>query len=757
MPRSEHTDEINRPERGKAHIRDYFVIVNRHKWLIFAALVVTLASTILYLSRTKPMYKTSAKLLIGQEKTELSLFKELGFLGQAGLSEEMETYCELLKTHRIMREVVDNTQLHRLLHRPGNAISLGSSAVRSDIDEEMGIRQATKELQDMVQIGPVRNTRIIEVTVSGTDPVMVTDLANELANVFIKSNLQNMKGEAKVAYDFISGQLKQVQEKLRNAEEKLRRFKEKESVIELTEEAKITLEKLSVVEANYNTAIAQRQETEARLEATRRELEKQTKTIISSTTIVENPLVRQLKSQLYDFEADLAGLLDLYPEDASEVRQVKTRISQTKEKLAREVERIVTNETSSINPIHQTLVTRLMQLESDAIAYGAMAEAQKIFIEQYRSEVDQLPSKELQLARLTRDKNVSDQTYMMLMQHRQEAQFAQAVQVGNISIADPAIRPLEPYSPKPKLALILGGVLGLFLGVGFAFFLEYLDDTVKTPDDVTQRTNAVILGMVPRVAEARGSKIPPILLKSNSKNLSSEAYRSMRTNLLFSDIDNPPKTVVITSASMGEGKTLTCVNLAAAMAQLGHNVLLVDADLRRPMLYRVFNADRDKGLSTVLMGELAIDEAIIKTDIPNLSLLTSGVSPPNPSEILGSLRMKELLINAREQYDIVIFDSAPVLGMTDTPVLCMEVDGTLLVIEAGGTTHKALKIMNDQLEQLEARVFGVVLNNVYLKRDKYYYSYYYSSSYEGEGEEKMKKRRKRKTKDSWHSSGMKMN
>ena len=175
------------------------------------------------------------------------------------------------------------------------------------------------------------------------------------------------------------------------------------------------------------------------------------------------------------------------------------------------------------------------------------------------------------------------------------------------------------------------------------------------------------------------------------------------------------------------------------------------------MLYRVFNADRDKGLSTVLMGELAIDEAIIKTDIPNLSLLTSGVSPPNPSEILGSLRMKELLINAREQYDIVIFDSAPVLGMTDTPVLCMEVDGTLLVIEAGGTTHKALKIMNDQLEQLEARVFGVVLNNVYLKRDKYYYSYYYSSSYEGEGEEKMKKRRKRKTKDSWHSSGMKMN
>ena len=762
MPGAEHKEEIKQPQRRDVHIRDYFVVISRHRWIILAAVIVTIASTILYLSRTESMYKTSVKLLIGQEKGDLSLFKNLGFLGQARQSEEMETYCELLRTYRIMREVVENTRLHKFLDKPDNSnlppaklsktISPGNGNSQSEVSEEMRIRQATKMLQDMVLVQPVRDTRIIEITVSGADPDVATDVANEIARVFIKSNLQGMKGEAKVAYDFISEQLKQVQEKLHSAEEKLRRFKEAESVVELTEEARITLGKLSEIESGYNTTIAQRQEAQARLGATREELEKQAETVISSTTIGKNPIVQQLEGQLYGFEIELAGLLRIYPEDTPEVEQVKTKISQTKEKLNKEVERIITSEISSVNPVHQTLLTRIIQLESDAIAYGAMAQAQKTFVEQYRAELDKLPLKELQLARLTRDRVVSNQTYMMLIQHREEAQLAQAVQVGNISVADPAIRPLGPYSPNRKITLIMGGLLGLFLGVGFAFFLEYLDDTIRMPDDINDRLDAALLGVIPQFAKARGSKMPPIVLQDKSRSSPAEAYRSLRTNLLFSDMSNPPKTIVVTSAGPQEGKSLTIVNLSVAMAQAGQNVLLVDADLRRPMLHRVFNVERSKGLSTVLAGELTIDETVVKTDIPNLSVLTSGALPSNPSEILGSLQMKELISQTREQYDIVLFDSAPTLTMADTPVLCSEVDGVLLIINAGNTTRKALGMTIEQLELVEARILGVVLNNVDFRRDRYYYYYYYYySPYEDKEEKKLEKRRKRYTKGSRHS------
>ena len=298
----------------------------------------------------------------------------------------------------------------------------------------------------------------------------------------------------------------------------------------------------------------------------------------------------------------------------------------------------------------------------------------------------------------------------------------------------------------------MGGLLGLFLGVGFAFFLEYLDDTIRMPDDINDRLDAALLGVIPQFAKARGSKMPPIVLQDKSRSSPAEAYRSLRTNLLFSDMSNPPKTIVVTSAGPQEGKSLTIVNLSVAMAQAGQNVLLVDADLRRPMLHRVFNVERSKGLSTVLAGELTIDETVVKTDIPNLSVLTSGALPSNPSEILGSLQMKELISQTREQYDIVLFDSAPTLTMADTPVLCSEVDGVLLIINAGNTTRKALGMTIEQLERVEARILGVVLNNVDFRRDRYYYYYYYYySPYEDKEEKKLEKRRKRYTKGSRHS------
>jgi len=768
MSQSEHTERQQQPERRAVDIRQYLWVIRRRKWIILLAFLVTTAGTAFYLIRATPMYRTSVKILIGEEKGELSMFKELGFLGQMKLAEEMETYCELLRTHQLISQVVEKTKLHELAEKQSDSNSFLSrlrqlvrfdgdnAADQVEVSEELRIRRATEQLQDMIEVETIRDTRIIKVTVSGTEPELTTDIANEMANAFITYNLQSMKGEAKSAYDFISDQLNLVREKLRTAEDNLRSFKEKEGVVELTEEAKITLERHSSIEASYNTSIAGRQEAEARRDATRRELETHDATIKSSTTVGDNPLVQVLKGQLYDFETEMAGLLKVYPADAPEVDQIKTKITQTQERLAKEVEKIVTAEVSSINPVHQALVSRLIQLEADVIAYDAMAEAQKTFAEQYKVELDQLPSKELDLARLTRDKNVSDQTYMMLIARKEEAQLAQAIQIGNISIADPAITPLRSYNSSKRLTLMLGAALGLMLGVGFAFFLERIDNTFRTEEDVKRYLELPLLGSVPIIANQRKSAAKPFskLPEQESRMLThfshrapgSEAYRMLNTSIQFGEIDNPVRTLLITSSAPGEGKTLTVANLGITMAQSGKRVLLVDADMRKPTLHRLFRLERQPGLTDFFLGEATMQDIIRNTPINNLSIITAGATPPNAPQLLASQKMKDTIEELKGQFDIIMFDSSPVTVVTDPAILGSNLDAVCLVVEAEGTIRDVALKAKEILTNVDANLFGVILNKVDVRKGYgyyYYYDYYYHDDDRENGRgEKRKRRRK---------------
>jgi len=373
-------------------------------------------------------------------------------------------------------------------------------------------------------------------------------------------------------------------------------------------------------------------------------------------------------------------------------------------------------------------------------------EAQKESVEQYKTELDSLPLKELQLARLERDKEVANQTYMMLMQRKEEMRLAQAVQTGNVSIADPAVIPLYPYKPRKKVTMLLGAILGLALGITFALFLERLDNTIRTPDDVAQYLGLSVLGVIPRLKKR--SKIPPVIVKKGVREASAEAYRGLRTNIM-AIAGNPIKTITVTSAGPQEGKSITSANLAAALANMEKSVLLVDTDLRRPGLHKIFNVDRHNGLSNVFSGESTLDDVIIKVD--DIDLLTTGSLPSNPSEVIGSKRMKELISKFKEKYDFVIFDSAPALGLSDSLGLASATDGTILVIKTGKATHKILKILKSQLEEVKANILGVVLNDVNIKRDKYYsdyyyYYYYYYSPYKDEEGEHVERRKKRRSK-----------
>lgn len=335
---------------------------------------------------------------------------------------------------------------------------------------------------------------------------------------------------------------------------------------------------------------------------------------------------------------------------------------------------------------------------------------------------------------LEREVRTNQELYNTLLTKVKEISLVGDADLNNIRIVEPAevpMFPLKSSSRDPKIILMLAGVFGLFLGLGYAFLLERLENTIRTPDDVAQYLGLPVLGIIPRIPKAKKDK-PLLIVASNPKSAPAEAYRNLRTNILFSGNENPSKTIVVTSAGPSEGKSITSANLGLALAKAGKSVIIVDADLRRPMLHQVFKVNRNSGLSSFLEGEISIDDAIIKTDEPNLSIIPAGKLSKDSAEMLGSNKMKELVSYLKNLCDVVIFDSAPILGMSDSVILSAETDKTIMVIRANVVSRRALRMAIDNLEQIGVMVYGVVLNDVNVKRDRYYHEYYhyYYSPYE---------------------------
>lgn len=318
-------------------------------------------------------------------------------------------------------------------------------------------------------------------------------------------------------------------------------------------------------------------------------------------------------------------------------------------------------------------------------------------------------------------------TYSTLMSSYQQASLTEAQSMNNVVVAEQAVVPQTPIRPRTTTNALLAAVVGAMLALGAAFLIEYLDDTVKTPDDISRVTSLSTLGAIARLKDAGGAR--QLIAWLRTKAPESEAYRTLRTNIQFSSVDKPVKTLMVTSSGPGEGKSTTTANLAVVMAQTGQKIIIVDTDLRRPVQHKVFGVPNNTGLTTAM---LAVDPATVNdylqpTEIENLFVLTSGPIPPNPSELLGSHRMKQVVDALGATADLVIFDSPPVLAVTDAVVLGRQVDGVLLVVDAGKTREQALTTAVGELHKVGANTLGVALNRLDTRRGGYYYYYYYYS------------------------------
>lgn len=425
--------------------------------------------------------------------------------------------------------------------------------------------------------------------------------------------------------------------------------------------------------------------------------------------------MQSLRTEEIKIEKDSMEMSKKYGEKHPQMIRLREDLRALREKMSSESKRIIT----SIKNDYELAKARETGLRN-SMAQG-------------KGEAMVLSEKAIQYGALKREVESNQQLYDALLKRIKETSLIEEVKSFNIYIVDRAEIPKGPVRPRSFLNILLSIIVGAFGGVGIAFFLEYIDNTFKKPEDVEEKLALPLLGVVPYIKQ---TEIPDgnfeTITHTNQKSTISETYRALRTSILLSTPE-PVKSIVVTSSVEDEGKTSTAINLAITLAQMEKMVLLVDADLRKPKVHSVLGMDNSIGLSNFLARQV-VQNMIKASEIPNLSIITAGPLPPNPSELLGSKRMKEFLDIVNEKFDIVVFDTAPLITVTDTTLLSDLVDGTILVIRSGRTTFDIAKRGVKLLRDINAKVLGVVLNSMDTAKEGYRYLYPYYYQYGSEKE-----------------------
>jgi capsular exopolysaccharide synthesis family protein len=449
------------------------------------------------------------------------------------------------------------------------------------------------------------------------------------------------------------------------------------------------------------------------------------------------PKVADLQRQLSDLQTQLAELSVKYGSDNPKVVETQLKISAIKGQIAesgKSLEEKVKNEYERAVRDEDMLKAALGQAKGEAIQQNQDA---------------------IQYNLLKGDVDTNKTLYQDFLNKSNQAQAQVVEQQNNLRVIEPAQVPGFPVGPRRMFTILVGLLLSTGVGVGLAFLLDYLDNTIKTVEDVSRYAQLPALSVVPavaghsrRVLAAKGRKVLGNgssrhaeseaafqLATLDNQSSAAEAYRVLRTSVLLSAAGRPPKTILITSGQPGEGKTTTVVNTAISLAQMGASVLIIDCDLRRPTTHKVLGVDHAQGLSTYLSREVPLDQLIQKLPIANLSLLPCGPVPPNPAELIISEKMKDMLHELAGRYDHILIDSPPLINVTDPVILSTMVDGVILVVHGGKSTRDVVRRARQELSTVGAKIFGVVLNNVDLRRDGYdnYYYYRYYSGYGQDG------------------------
>lgn len=720
------------------NVKTYLDIILRRKWLILACLVISVVTVTVSTLRMVPIYKAQIVVEITPEPPRITSFREVAPIGVQMFDKQefYETQYQLLKSVSLGKQVVsalglnENVQTQQPVKKPlkktgilskitsvitgQHAKGKGTSEnqetkLNIDVEMERKIRSNQIAIGFMggVTVIPDRKSRLIKITYDSTDPEFAAKAVNTLIDKYIEWIIDRKINTTKLAREFLEDQLHLVRMKLDKSERELGRYAKELDIVGMDEGVNQIYTKLISLNDMLSEVETQRIEKESTYNDVMAGNYKYLPQIINDSTLVEldkkyAELSAQYKSNSVIYGPNFPIMKRLFVE--------MNKIQEEKNERIHKVGVLIKKDYEASKKKEELLTKR----RDDQKKRASLLNEESIQYKVYKRDVE-----------------TNKTIYQSLLTRLGETEVTSALRATNVQVVDYAIPPTSPYKPNLQSNISYSIFLGLFVGLSLAFILDYFDNTIKDEDEVRRNYGLPFFGAIPLVKEDDSIKLEKIVYYK-PKSYIAEAFRVIRTSLLYSSPGHAPKSLLITSSQPIEGKTTVSSNLALSMLQSGSKVVLVDADLRKPRIHSVFlkNGSNTFGLSTYLVGKMDLQGVIKSSDIEGLDIIPSGPIPPNPVELLGSKKMKGLMDELMEKYDHVIVDGPPVTGFADSRIISLMVDGALLVTSVGVTQRHMLKSAIEELHRVRGRILGTVVNRLVPKRSgKYGYGYYYYQQY----------------------------
>ena len=751
-------------ESEEIHLLDYLKVIQKRMWLVVAFFVVIVSIVTIKTFKTTPVYQATARVVLEQSKVNVG-FQQVVSESQFTPIDFYTNQCEIIKSRSSAKKVIDTLDLKN--NPEFNPRIKEQNASQEKEQDPINETSFVNGFLSRLKVSLMRNSGVVNISYEGYDPQLITKVVNTVAKTYMEQDWERRYNVSKDALDWLNRQLRDVKIALEESERALQKYKKGADLITVEAMGKVDSggdDKQNVVLQKLmelNAAVTEAKTDRVRLEVLYNKLNEfknaknKEEVVQSIPTVVQSGLIQNLKANYAMVEKDFAMYSQRYGMKHPKIVQLNNELNTLRDNIIKEVERIC----KSITTEYEVARSR----ESTLVGV----------LEQQKNEVFAMGDKAIQYGVLKREVDTNRQMYDTLLTRMKETNLTEDLKTSNIRVLDYAEVPTKPFKPKKGLNILLGIIVGLACGIGIAFVMEYMDNTIRTQEDVEKYLKTALLGIVGHIPtyeektdlnSNEGKLIPDSLSKYASKSVKNvqsrfwgmlgrspvdrqersgneliahtspkhtitEAIKGIRTSIMFSHPDNPKRVILVTSTAPSEGKTLISANLTIVMAQTGKKVLIVDADLRKPSVHKIFHIDKSKGLSNLLVKTCDLHTVAVSTKVPNVHAIACGPIPPNPSELLSSPAMAEFLEKAKKEYDWIIIDSPPVMTVTDARILARVVDGIVFVIKSNQTTREGAKKAVSYFSDVSDKILGTVINDVDFSRDKYYYQYYYQYYY----------------------------
>lgn len=666
------------------------VLLSR-KWMISSVIVLGLTIAFVLTLRVMPLYSSTATIEILQQEVQIIEGTNVG-PDLVADSAYLETQYRLMRSRSLAERVSEELNL---LNDPRYS--------SSDLSRDIRLTQAASQVLGGTRVSPIGRSRLVGVSFVSPYPEESARIANAVAETYIQANLERKFNTTAFAREFLDERLVTTKRLLEETERRFTQYAEEQGLLDIggVTSGAGSLEENAIVSLNGELSVAESERIQA-----------EQKYLIAAQTqpaieLLQSPTLNNLRQNRSNLLADYEEMLDRFKPDYPDMVRIQSRIDRIEKDIQREAESITQSNLNELKLVFEAAVARETSLRDR--------------VTELRGVLQDDRNRRIQYRILQREVETVRTQYEALLQRSKEVSIASGVGSSNVSIVDPALVPSAPFQPDIRRSLLQALVISLGLGVGLAFALNFLDDTIKSPEDVRNKLRLPLIGLVPKIS-GKADIVSKAL--DQPKSVISEAFASAQTALEFSTTEGMPRSLLITSTRPGEGKTSTTVSLAKTFARSGKQTLIIDADMRKPSF--VVNSENSIGFSGLLTGNEYLRDHVVKSKTPGLSVLPAGVIPPNPAQLLSGSRLKEIIEEAEAFYDIVIMDSPPILNFSDGPRLGSVVQGALLIVQSGLIrTPSAMRTLI-QLGDSRTNVLGVVLTKFNAKASRYDYGYYYA-------------------------------